>query len=232
MLETDMSRTTAQQQGRFKQYLEKHCLAWYKFASDHDILVDFGDIILVTECSKTTAWASAVYSQSSRDFGLHFSVGGGFLPIENGLGASAGYERLGSVQHRRSQRRAIAPEDVAVSHDQTVFIKGYRPAPRHLYSRSFAAKVRKLLNRSPRGQRDQDVSSSPGSRSSPGGLSSSSHSSRTFRVGDLADNVESVTPLSPEIPVSLSILASVNADPLHSTHLGLPSSCRFTCPRN
>jgi hypothetical protein len=213
MLETDMSRTMAQQQGRFKQYLEKHCLAWYKFASDHDILVDFGDIILVTECSKTTAWASAVYSQSSRDFGLHFSIGGGFLLIENGLGASAGHERLGSVQHRRSQRQAIAPADVGLPHDQTVFIKGYRPAPRQLYPLSIAAKIRKYLTWSAQGQRDQDVSSSPRPRSSSSKLSPSSRSSRTSHVGDLADDVVSVTPLSLEMPVSLSILASGNANP-------------------
>jgi hypothetical protein len=96
-----------------------------------------------------------------------------------------------------------------------VFIKGYRPAPRHLYPRSIAAKIRNFLNRSVRGQRDQDVSPSPG-----------------LHVGDLADDVESVTPLSLEMPVSLSILASGNADPYHFPHAGLPSSCRFTCPRN
>jgi hypothetical protein len=164
MLETHMSRTTAQQEGRFKTYLEKHCLAWYQFAADNDILVEFGDIILVTECSKTVAWASAVYSQSARDFGLQFSVGGAFFPVQNGLGVSVGHERIGPVKHRRSRRCAITPADVdGAPNDQTVFIKGYRPAPRHLYPRSLACRIRKIMSRPTaiRDHRDRNVQGSP-----------------------------------------------------------------------
>ena len=226
MLETHMSRTTAQQQGRFKNYLERHCLAWYKFASDNDILVDFGDIILVTECSKTAAWASAVYSQNSKDFSLQFSVGGAFLPIQSGVGVSAGYGTLCSVQHRRSQRRAITPADVEeVPNDQTVFIKGYRPGPRHLYSRSFACKLRNLMHRQSRGHRSQKPQGSSPSGSESGSIISSSgspsdsHSSPNIGTSDFANGGDFEAFLALESPVSSNFLVNTCLD----VNLSLPS---------
>jgi len=206
MLETQMSRHAILQEARFINYLRKHCLSWYLFASDNDILVEFGDIMLVTECSKTAAWASAVYSQSSRDFGLSFSVGGAFLPISHGLGMSAGYERVGSVEHRRSQRRVIASADAdVVTKDQTVFIKAYRLGPRSLYQRSLAQKIMTLMNRPSRDRGGQDYFLRPPSREG-GSLSQegpSSVPSSSPNSGCIVDDIDAVTSLSFECPVSI-----------------------------
>lgn len=76
-----MSRQQALHETLFKNYLLQHCLSWYDFARDIDVQVEFGDVtMLVTECSKTVAWASAVYSQSSKEFGITFSAGGALTP--------------------------------------------------------------------------------------------------------------------------------------------------------
>lgn len=135
MLETQMSRQQALHDHRFKNYLLQHCLSWYSFARELGVQVEFGDIVLVTECSKTAAWASAVYSQSSKEFGMSFSAGGTFLPSTAGVSISAGLERVGPVEYRRSQRRAIALTDRVqdLSKDHTVFIRGYRLGSRSLY---------------------------------------------------------------------------------------------------
>lgn len=161
MLETQMCRQQALHESLFKGYLLQNCLSWYEFARNLGIQVEFGDIMLVTECSKTSAWASAVYSQSSKEFGMSFSAGGAFLPSAGGISISAGQERVGPVEYRRSQRRAVTPGDVeGVSKDHTVFVKGFRLGSRNLYLRSFAHKIMKAKNR-PRdldGDQDQDDS--------------------------------------------------------------------------
>ena len=161
MLESQMSRKTALQEVNFQEYLCKHCRSWYRWALEKGIPVQFGDIMLVTECSKTTAWASAVYSQCSSDFGLLFSVGGVFSPIPNNLGVTMGHERSGSVQHRRSQCMIGLSDVESICNDQTVFIKAYRPGLRESFSQSFASTVTKLINQSPRRHQIQDPPSSP-----------------------------------------------------------------------
>jgi hypothetical protein len=197
------------QEARFTGYLRNHCLSWYTFASDNDILLEFGDLMLVTECSKTAAWTSAVYSQNSREFGLSFSVGGGFLPITNELGVAYGYEKIGSVEHRRSHRRLIAPSDVeAAPKDQTVFIKGYRLGPRSLYQRSFAQKIMALLNRSPSNRQNQNhfqqsSSNAETSRDTGAPASSSALPSSNLESLRLMDEGDDVIPLSFECPVSI-----------------------------
>jgi hypothetical protein len=189
MLETQMSRQGVFQEARsITNYLRKHCLSWYTFASDKELLVEFGDIMLVTECSKTAAWALAVYSQNSRDFKLSFTVGGVFT---NEL-VSSGFEGIDAVSVRRSHRRLIAPADVdGAPKDQTVFIKGYRPGPRSLYLRSFAQKIRALSNQSP------DAKSGGGPAISNPLSSSNLGSLRLMNEGD------DVTPLSFVCPVSI-----------------------------
>ncbi|KAF9064020.1 hypothetical protein BDP27DRAFT_1426321 [Rhodocollybia butyracea] len=103
MLETQMSKEYAVLEQRMKAYLVRNCLIWYDFARDIGVQVEFGDIMLVTEVSKTAAWASAVYSQSSREFGMSFSAGGAFLPISSGppsgLAVAVAQERIGPVEY-------------------------------------------------------------------------------------------------------------------------------------
>jgi hypothetical protein len=149
MLETQMRREHAFHDSRFKNYLLQNCLSWYAFARELGVQVEFGDIMLVTECSKTGAWASAVYSQSSREFGMAFSAGGAFVPTVGsaGVSVSAGLERIGPVEYRRSQRRALKLEDLQdVRKDHTVFIRGYRLGSRSLYLKSIARKIMKTTS--------------------------------------------------------------------------------------
>lgn len=157
MLETQMSRHQALHETLFKNYLLQHCLSWYAFARDIGIQVEFGDIMLVTECSKTASWASAVYSQSSKDFAMSFSTGGAFLPAAPGVAVSAGQERIGPVEYRRSQRVSNSSEGLeALPKDHTVFVKGYRLGSRKLYLRSFAHRVMKAKSRARAPEQDQD----------------------------------------------------------------------------
>jgi hypothetical protein len=208
MLETQMKRVQALHDYLFRTYLIQHCLSWYKFARDIGIQVEFGDIMLVTECSKTAAWASAVYSQSSREFGMSFSPGGAFLPSPGGVALSAGHERIGPVEYRRSQRRGISHEEAhELPKDQTVFIKAYRLGPRSLYLRSIAQKIIKTKGR-PR-QRDHDHSDAAssslfqGNRTSLGPSSPSRMSQPSDDSSDLAESTDGVTPLTTELPVSV-----------------------------
>jgi hypothetical protein len=153
MLESQMSRHQVFHDNRFKNYLLQHCLSWYSFARGLGVQVDFGDVMVVTECSKTAAWASVVYSQSSKEFGMSFEAGGMFVPVAApGAGFSVGLERIGPVEHRRSHRRVVTSngDDVEelrdMPKDQTVFVKGYRLGSRSLYMRSLARKIIKTAS--------------------------------------------------------------------------------------
>jgi hypothetical protein len=211
MLETPMSRTTIQQDDHYNSYARQHCLSWYKLAFDNGIEMAFGDLMLVTEFSKTAAWASAVYSENSRNFKLQFSVGGDFQPVQIGVGASVDYETIGCVQHRRSRQsaRSLANVEGAV-YDQTVFIKGYRPGPRSLYPRSIAQRaftgIKKLVGRPPKGDQAQDAgnSFSGTSISNPGRSVSSPQSGSDGGAKD-SEGQEPSTPHS-EFPVSIEFI--------------------------
>ncbi|KAF9466957.1 ras family-domain-containing protein [Collybia nuda] len=217
MLETQMIRQQALHENLFKNYLLQHCLSWYTFARDLGIQVEFGDIMLVTECSKTTVWASAVYSQSSKEFGMSFSAGGTFLPTAGGVAVSAGLERIGPVEYRRSQRRAITLGDVqGLAHDQTVFVKAYRLGSRSLYLRSLAHKIMKSKNRSQQpGELDYDESlgnlslqtrrpsSSP---TTPPGKSGNQPSSDSINRS-LSDGATFLFPEWPDFHPSVALLA-------------------------
>jgi hypothetical protein len=206
MLETQMKRDQALHDYLFRTYLIQHCLSWYKFARDIGIQVEFGDIMLVTECSKTAAWASAVYSQSSREFGMSFSPGGAFLPSSGGVVLSAGHERIGPVEYRRSQRRGISHEEAhELPKDQTVFVKAYRLGPRSLYLRSIAQKIIKTKGR--QRQRDHDHGDSAaslfqGNGTTPSPTSPSRISQPSDGSSDLAGSVDGVGSLTIELPVS------------------------------
>lgn len=141
-----MIRQVAVQSQRFERYLTRHCASWHAFATFLDIPVDFGDLMLVTECSKTAAWSSVVYSKSSTEFELSFSVGSAFSsPVITG---SRSVQKAGRFEHRRSELRAeelIQP----LSQDHTVFIKAYRLGTRQSYSKSFASFFMKIISRIP-----------------------------------------------------------------------------------
>lgn len=152
MLETQMIREEAIQYRRLETYLAQHCRSWHAFARSLDIYISFGDLMLVTECSKTAAWSSAVYSNSSTEFALSFSVGMPFTTA--GIAASSALEKIGPVERRRSQRRARS-HDPPLSKDHTVFIKAYKLGTREAYCQSAVSFFMNALKPSPaRGNRE------------------------------------------------------------------------------
>ena len=202
-----MCRQQALHETLFKNYLLQHCLSWYAFARDIGVQVEFGDIILVTECSKTAAWASAVYSQSSKAFGMSFSAGGTFLPATNVMTVSPGQERIGPVEYRRSQRLVSSQTGFdGVPKDHTVFVKGYRLGSRSLYLRSIAQKVMKAKSRTRGPDQDQDTSGGTSPRvdsgSRPSILTTSGRSSQPSEAS--SDLTDAATSLFPEWPVSIN----------------------------
>jgi len=214
MLETQMCRQQALHETLFKNYLLQHCLSWYTFARDIGIQVEFGDIMLVTECSKTAAWASAVYSQSSKAFGMSFSAGGTFLPATSGMTVSSGHERIGPVEYRRSQRLVNSQAGFDGPKDHTVFVKGYRLGSRNLYLRSIAHKVMKAKSRT-RGP-DQDQNDSGGtsprvdSGSRPSILTTSGRSSEPSEASsDLTDGATSWFSEWPDFNPAVALLADI-----------------------
>ncbi|KAG5652184.1 hypothetical protein H0H81_005983 [Sphagnurus paluster] len=137
VLETATERTEATRRGIIEPYARIHCLMWYDFALKAGIQVQFGDLMLVTETSKTAAWSIAVYSSTSEQFSLAFSMGNSFGSA--GISASGTQaQRLPSV-HRRSQiqgDRSNADTLAALPKEHTVFVKGFRLGTRELYTRS------------------------------------------------------------------------------------------------
>ncbi|KAF8071440.1 hypothetical protein FPV67DRAFT_1412255 [Lyophyllum atratum] len=134
--ESGVVREEAVQKRRFKRYVKENWRSWVAFAESLDIDIGFGELMLVTECSKTTAWSSAVYSNtSSSEFSLTLSVGNPFLPAAVGASISAGTERTGAVECRASEKRAVA-DGPSLPNDHTIFIKAYRPGAREAYLRS------------------------------------------------------------------------------------------------
>lgn len=167
-----MIRQRAAQHCRLENYLIEHCRSWHAFARSLDIHIGFGDLMLVTECSKTAAWSSAVYSNNATEFGLSFSVGAPFAAA--GVAASRSIEKIGPIERRRSRRRASA-HDSPLPNIHTVFIKAYRLGMRQMYYRSLVSLFMKA--RSPsvphaHGQRGgspppSDASQNPSSSPSP-----------------------------------------------------------------
>ncbi|KAG6907759.1 hypothetical protein DXG01_007513 [Tephrocybe rancida] len=107
MQETQMRRDEAVQTQFFEDYMRRHCQSWLDFVKRKRIPVGFGQLMLVTECSKTAAWSSAVYSNSAKEFGVSFSVGSAFGPCAAKLSASASMERTGPIERRRSAERPL-----------------------------------------------------------------------------------------------------------------------------
>ncbi|KAF9461572.1 hypothetical protein BDZ94DRAFT_1138614, partial [Collybia nuda] len=75
ILEKQMDRTEAIQYRHLEAYIMQNCHSWHAFARDLGFRIGFGDLMFVTECSKAAVWSSAVYSNSTTEFGLSFSVG-------------------------------------------------------------------------------------------------------------------------------------------------------------
>ena len=199
-----MCRQQALHETLFKNYLLQHCLSWYTFARDIGVQVEFGDIMLITECSKTAAWASAVYSQSSKAFGMSFSAGGTFLPATSGMTVSSGHDRIGPVEYRRSQRLVSSEAGFdGVPKHHTVFVKGYRLGSRSLYLRSVARKVMKARSRTRAPDQDQIDSGGTSPRADSGSrpsiLTTSGRSSQPSEASSVLTDG-----LLPEWPVSIN----------------------------
>ncbi|KAF9459080.1 hypothetical protein BDZ94DRAFT_1061902 [Collybia nuda] len=143
MLETQMVREEAFQSLPLESYVIKHCLSWHAFARSLGIRIGFGDLMLVMECSKTAAWSSVVYSNSSTEFSLSFSVGMPFTTA--GISGSSSVEKIGPVERRRSQNRAVE-NSVPLPKDHTVFIKAYRMGIRQMYYQSLVSLFMKARN--------------------------------------------------------------------------------------
>lgn len=137
-----MIREEAVQYRRLETYVIQHCRSWHSFARSLDIHICFGDLMLVTECSKTAAWSSAVYSNSSTEFGLSFSIGMPFTAA--GIAGSSSLEKIGPVERRRSQRRAY-PQGPPLPKNHAVFVKAYRLGTREAYRQSAVSIFMKAL---------------------------------------------------------------------------------------
>ncbi|KAG6812118.1 hypothetical protein H0H92_004285 [Tricholoma furcatifolium] len=133
--ETEMKRELVVQGLYPDEYMKKHCDAWLAFARENRIRLSFGELLLVTECSKTGAWASAVYANSAKEFGMSFSVGGSFSPYTPGVFTRGGVRHFGSILKRRSANRLTAG-DPQPAKDHTVFFRAARLGTRDLYRKS------------------------------------------------------------------------------------------------
>ncbi|KAG6887733.1 hypothetical protein C0995_013288 [Termitomyces sp. Mi166 len=131
MLETQMKRETAIQGQRFESYLRRHYRSWHEFAQRNYFPLAFGDMLLVTECSKTAGWSSSVYWSNSGAFSLSFSPSN---TSTGGFSVVAGSRTTGPLEHRRSTKRPCDPS----LKNQTVFIKAYHLGWRQLYYLSLA----------------------------------------------------------------------------------------------
>ncbi|KAG6819905.1 hypothetical protein H0H93_007542 [Arthromyces matolae] len=146
--ETQMRREEAFQNQNLEDYLLRHCQSWYDFAKQNRITLGFGQIMLVTECSKTAAWSSAVYSNSSKEFGVSFSVGGSFVSCAPGISASAGIERSGPIERRRSMQRPTTDGSQPLK-NHTIFFKAIHLGTRRLYYKSVISLFIQSRNRKP-----------------------------------------------------------------------------------
>ncbi|KAG6810070.1 hypothetical protein H0H92_013485 [Tricholoma furcatifolium] len=133
--ETDMRIEYVVQDQLSEDYLNKHCEAWHKFARQRHIRLSFGGIFLVTECSKTGAWASAVYSDNSKDFGISFSVGSSFVPCAPGLSVTASVHQAGPMWQRRGGPR-ITVDNAHPPKEHTVFFRAAHLGTRQMYRKS------------------------------------------------------------------------------------------------
>ncbi|RDB15610.1 hypothetical protein Hypma_004055 [Hypsizygus marmoreus] len=146
ILESQTTREQSLQARRLSQYLQEHCDAWHAFADSLSLEIGFGDIMLVSECSKVAAWSSAAYSNSLREFGVSFSVSEAFTPAAEKIAPSAGLEGIGSLERRRSQKRVnVWPSQHPKDH--TVFMKAYRLGTRQAYYRSLVYLFMKATHR-------------------------------------------------------------------------------------
>ena len=125
------------------------------------------------------------------------------LTSANGT-VSAGFERTGPVEYRRSQRSARDElHDLPKNH--TVFVRGYRLGSRSLYLRSIARKIMKTTGKG----RQTDYETSPtrtqSSSRAQSSLLSGPISPRRLQSTDSASVVGSinVSAMFPEFPVSL-----------------------------
>ncbi|KAG6907761.1 hypothetical protein DXG01_007515 [Tephrocybe rancida] len=147
MQETQMNREEAVQTQLFEDYLQRHCQSWYDCARENHIPLGFGQIMLVTECSKTAAWSSAVYSNSVQEFGVSFSVGNAFVPCAANVSASASMERTGPIERRRSaQRPSPTPDSPQPQNNHTAFFKALHLGTRQAYIRSLISLFMKIRN--------------------------------------------------------------------------------------
>ncbi|KAG6811079.1 hypothetical protein H0H92_009107 [Tricholoma furcatifolium] len=146
--ETQMKRELVVQDLYPDEYMKKHCDAWLAFARENRIRLSFGELLLVTECSKTGAWASAVYSDGSEEFSISFSVGSTFSPYTPRVLATAEFQ--GSTLNRRSAQRLTAGGPQPAK-DHAVFFRAARLGKRDLYRKSlisvFMHVIRKKTSR-------------------------------------------------------------------------------------
>lgn len=152
MLETQMIHQEAVQYRRFENYLIQHCLSWHSFAASLEIDISFGDLMLVTELSKTAAWSSAVYSNSSTELSLSFSGGAPFSTT--GIGASHSLDKIGPIERRRSQQRAA--ESSPLLKDHSVFVKAYRLGTRQTYYYALVSLFMKARGKNRLGNRNDN----------------------------------------------------------------------------
>ncbi|KAG6826372.1 hypothetical protein H0H92_016105, partial [Tricholoma furcatifolium] len=166
------------------------------------------------------AWASAVYSDNSKEFGISFSVGSSFVPYAPGLSASAAVQHLGSIHRRRSTQR-VTDDGPQPSKDHTVFFKAARLATREIYIKSAITIFTKVIQKKISGKplesqppavdfRNADALSDAGSSSAP--MPEHVSSSGMITLSDLPD----FHPAIPLLAMEMEALALDVQNPLSS----------------
>jgi hypothetical protein len=126
---------------RIRHYIRQHIDSWYTFAEqvcDYDIKE--GNIMLVTGCDHTAAWAVAAFSERSTAVSIDFR--GGFDPIASGgLTVSGDWENVGTIEHRSGpatsevdeheliedgHEGASALANKSLEYNQTIFLRALR----------------------------------------------------------------------------------------------------------
>ncbi|KAG6906140.1 hypothetical protein DXG01_015704 [Tephrocybe rancida] len=200
MQETQMKREEAVQTQLLEDYLHRHCQSWYDFAKRNHFALGFGQMMLVTECSKTAAWSSAVYSNSTKEFGISFSIGNAFVPCSAKLSTSAAIERTGSIERRRSAQRPCPARDGSQPpKDHTVFFKAFHLGTRQAYKQSLISLFTRTRNSKTTKSHDKPPGASTPNAGFPGANDSEPCSPSECPVGP-AFNQYSIEITPPDLP--------------------------------
>ena len=99
-------RQDAVEKRHYAQYILTHHDSWFSFAKKNGRNIDVSDLILVTGCDKTSDWACAAFSKTSKSASASLQVGGF---VQGGLRVWGRWEHEGSVFSNEGPRSLVPP---------------------------------------------------------------------------------------------------------------------------